>query len=110
MASSYCAADKYAVVAGLSGSSMMFLLPAAIGTFLLVNLLCACVALGVGFAAGVWFFGAKMAKPAPPTPAKKPAPKPSEDAKRTAERAAMAAGRVADLAKNVASDVGDHAA
>ena len=41
----------------------MFLLPAAIGTFLLVNLLCACIALGVGFAAGVWFFGAKMAKP-----------------------------------------------
>ena len=42
----------------------MLLLPAAIGTFLLVNLLCACLALGVGFAAGVWFFGAKMAKPA----------------------------------------------
>ena len=41
----------------------MFILPAAIGTFLLVNLLCACIALGVGFAAGVWFFGAKMAKP-----------------------------------------------
>ena len=30
----------------------MLLLPAAVGTFLLVNLLCACVALGVGFAAG----------------------------------------------------------
>jgi diguanylate cyclase len=87
----------------------MFLLPAAIGTFLLVNVACAFVALGVGFAAGVWFFGAKMAKPAPPPPAKKPA-KPAEDAKRAAERAAMAASRVADLAKNVASDVDDHAA
>ena len=88
----------------------MFLLPAAIGTFLIVNLLCACIALGIGFAAGVWFFGAKMAKPATPPPTKKPAAKPAEDPKRAAERAAMAAGRVADLAKNVASDVGDHAA
>ena len=43
---------------------LMLLLPAAIGTFVLVNLLCACLAMGVGFAAGVWFFGAKMAKPA----------------------------------------------
>jgi diguanylate cyclase len=89
----------------------MLLLPAAIGTFLLVNLLCACVALGVGFAAGVWFFGAKMAKPAViKEPAKKPVPKPSEDVKRAAERAAMAATRVADLAQTVAGDVGDHAA
>jgi diguanylate cyclase len=88
----------------------MLFLPAAIGTFLLVNLLCACLALGVGFAAGVWFFGAKMAKPAAQDRRKKPAPKSNEDAKRAAERAAMAATRVADLAKNVASDVGDHAA
>ena len=49
---------------GLLGSNAMFLLPAAIGTFLIVNLICACIALGIGFAAGVWFFGAKMAKPA----------------------------------------------
>jgi hypothetical protein len=48
----------------------MFLLPAAIGTFLLVNVVCACVALGIGFAAGVWFFGSKMAKPAPKLPPK----------------------------------------
>ena len=95
---------------GLLGSNVMFLLPAAIGTFLIVNLLCACVALGIGFAAGVWFFGAKTAKPATPPPAKKPAAKPAEDPKRVTERAAMAATRVADLAKNVATDVGDHAA
>ncbi len=95
---------------GFIATNAMFLLPAAVGTFLLVNLLCACVALGVGFAAGVWFFGAKMAKPAAQSPAKKPAPKVTEDPKRAAERAAMAADRVADLAKNVASDVGDHAA
>ena len=89
----------------------MLLLPAAIGTFLLVNLLCACLALGVGFAAGVWFFGAKMAKPAAAKePPKKPVAKPSDDVKRAAERAAMAASRVADLANTVASDVGDHAA
>src|SRR6185436_16919155 len=88
----------------------MLVLPAAIGAFLIVNLLCACVALGVGFAAGVWFFGARMSKPATPPPAKKPVAKPADDAKRAAERTAMAASRVADLASNVASDVGDHAA
>ena len=87
-----------------------FLLPAALGTFVLVNLVCACVALGVGFAAGVWFFGAKLANSTANTPQKKPSVKPSEESKRAAERAAMAASRVADLAKNVASDVGDHAA
>lgn len=89
----------------------MIVFPAAVGTFLLVNLLCACVALGVGFAAGVWFFGAKLAKPAAKAPQKKPAPKqPGDDPKRAVERAAMAASRVADVAQNVASDVGDHAA
>ena len=85
----------------------MIILPALIGTFVLVNLLCACVALGVGFAAGVWFFGAT---PANSERRKKPAPQPNEEAKRAAERAAMAASRVADLAKTVASDVGDHTA
>src|SRR6476619_6406490 len=90
--------------------STMFVLPAAIGTFLLVNVVCAFVALGVGFAAGVWFFGAKMAKPAQKEKAKKHPPKQTVDSKLAAERAAMAAGRVADLTKNVASDVGDHAA
>src|SRR5262245_20785871 len=89
----------------------MPLLPAAMGSFLLVNLLCACVALGVGFAAGVWFFGAKMAKPAEQDASKKKqAARQAEIAKRTAERAAMAASQVADLAQSVASDVGDHAA
>jgi diguanylate cyclase len=86
------------------------ILPAAIGTFLIVNLLCACVALGVGFAAGVWFFGAKMAKPVERRQAKAPAARTNEESKLAAERAAMAASRVADLAKNVASDVGDHTA
>ncbi len=90
--------------------SDLMILPAAIGAFLLVNLFCACIALGVGFAAGVWFFGAKMAKPGDNTTAKKPAAKNSDDLKRANERAAMAASRVADLAKNVASDVGDHTA
>ena len=84
----------------------MFFLPAAIGAFLLVNLLCACIALGVGFAAGVWFIGAKMAKPA----ASKQSAKQTEEAKRAAERTAMAASRVADLAQSIACDVGDHAA
>jgi diguanylate cyclase len=90
----------------------MIILPAAIGSFLLVNLVCACIALGVGFGAGVWFFGAKMAKPAAlPASAKKKAPNLEKlAAKRAAERAAMATSRVADLAQGVASDVGEHAA
>ncbi len=88
----------------------MLVLPAAIGTFLLVNLLCACVALGVGFAAGVWFFGSKMTKLAVNERATKPRRKQMEQKKRAVERAAMAASRVADLAHTVASDVGDHAA
>jgi diguanylate cyclase len=88
----------------------MLFLSAAIGTYLVVNLLCACVALAVGFAAGVWFFGAKVSKPADSRQRKKPVAKANEESKRKAERAAMAAGRVADLAKNVATDVGDHAA
>jgi diguanylate cyclase len=81
------------------------------GSFLLVNLLCACAALGVGFAAGVWFFGIKTAKPADQDLGKKKlAAKQAELAKRTAERAAMAASQVADLAQSVATDVGDHTA
>ncbi len=88
----------------------MLLLTADIGTFLVVNLLCACVALGVGFAAGVWFFGAKMAKPVVDDADKKASQKQAEEAKRASERAAMAASRVADLAHTVATDVGDHAA
>jgi diguanylate cyclase len=88
----------------------MLILPAAIGTFLLVNLLCACVALGVGFAAGVWFFGGKMAEDSHQALPQKNASAKAEQDKRASERAEMAAGRVADLAKNVASDVGDHAA
>lgn len=89
----------------------MLVLPAAIGSFLIVNLLCACIALGVGFAAGVWFFGAKVVSATEnDANQKKLAAKQAEIAKRTAERAAMAASQVADLAHSVATDVGDHAA
>jgi diguanylate cyclase len=91
----------------------MLVLTAVTTTFLLVNLACACVALGVGFTAGVWFFGGRAAKPDSKKGAvKKPAPNPaiSEEAKRVAERTLMATSRVADLAKGVMTDVGDHAA
>lgn len=88
----------------------MLVLPAAIGTFLLVNLLCACVALGIGFAAGVLFASGKNAKANQKQPPKKTPPKQSDEAKRAAERTAMAASRVADLAQTVATNVGDHAA
>jgi diguanylate cyclase len=85
----------------------MFVMPAAIGTFLLVNVICAFVALAAGFAAGVWFFGARRAATAAPP---KPEPKANADAVRANERAAMASGRLVDLAKSMASDVSDHAA
>ncbi len=88
----------------------MLVLPAAIGTFLLVNVLCACIALGVGFAAGVWFLGAKLANTPGQDSEKILTAKQTEAAKRATERAAMAAAQVADLAKSVASDVGEHAA
>jgi diguanylate cyclase len=84
----------------------MVILPAAIVAYLLVNLLCACVALVVGFVAGVWICSSKLAnmthKGSPPAQ--------DDAAQRAAERTAMAASRVADLARYVASDVGDHSA
>lgn len=88
----------------------MLVMPAAIGAFLLVNLLCACIALGVGFAAGAWFIGSKIPSPKVDDSAKKLAARQAQEARRASERAAMAASRVADLAQSVASDVGDHAA
>jgi diguanylate cyclase len=91
----------------------MIVLSAVTSTFLLVNLACACMALGVGFTAGVWFFGGRVAqRRSKKVATKKPAPNPviSEEAKRVAERTLMATSRVADLAKGVMSDVGDHAA
>jgi diguanylate cyclase len=96
----------------------MLFLSAAVGTFLLVNLLCACVALGVGFAAGVWFFGARLSKPANQAPPEKPKPeakfapqpKPAATAEKSVERAILATHRVADVAQNIVGDVGDHAA
>jgi len=55
----------------------------------------------------VWFFGARMAKPAVP---ERPKAKPNTDAQRAAERAMMATSRLTDVAHGVAGDVGDHAA
>ena len=89
----------------------MFVLPAEIGAFVFVNLLCACLALGLGFAAGAFAFGGKLAQPTDEDRAKLVAAKQkAEAAKRATERATMAASRVADLAQAVASDVGNHAA
>jgi diguanylate cyclase len=87
----------------------MLVLPAVTGTFLLVNVLCACVALGLGFGAGIWFFGTKVEKRAAAA-AKKAPPKKPPAANRATERAAVANRKVAELAQGVASDVGDHTA
>jgi diguanylate cyclase len=82
----------------------MFVLPAAIGTLLLVNLLCACVALAVGFGAGVWFFGAKPSV----TPSVRGVSPRDREAERDAERAMMASSRLKDLASSIAADIGLH--
>lgn len=82
----------------------MFVLPAAIGTLLLVNLLCACVALAVGFAAGVWFFGGRAST----APSPRTAPPHDHEAERDAERAMMASSRLKDLATSIATDIGIH--
>jgi diguanylate cyclase len=97
----------YALAAGSETRQLMFVIPAAIGTFLFVNVICAAVALTVGFAAGVWFFGMRRAAL---EKSAKPQPTPNKEAERQTERAAMASGRLVDLAKSMATDVSDHAA
>ena len=88
----------------------MVVLPDAIGTYVLAHIVCACIALGVGFIAGVWFFGAKRSGPNQSPPKKPPSKKNLDEFKRTAERIALATSRISDLTTGVASDVGDHAA
>jgi diguanylate cyclase len=85
----------------------MFMLPAAIGAFLLVNLVCACLTLVVAIVAGIWFFGARSARvEAQKVKSVRP---PATDVEKAAERAIVACSRLADLAQGVVSDVGDHA-
>ncbi|MEM8865218.1 MAG: diguanylate cyclase, partial [Planctomycetota bacterium] len=73
---------------------------------LLVNLVCAAVALGIGFVAGGWFLGARETTPADPGR--------STDADEAleqlmaAERSAFASSRLKDLARGMATDVGEH--
>jgi diguanylate cyclase len=86
----------------------MFMLPAAIGAFLLVNLVCACLTLAVVIAAGVWFFGARSARVE--AQKVKSAHSPAAEVEKAAERAIVACSRLAELAQGVVSDVGDHAA
>src|SRR5882757_4436421 len=86
----------------------MFMLPAAIGAFLLVNLVCACLTLVVAIAAGIWFFGARSARVE--AQKVKSARPPATDVEKAAERAIVACSRLADVAQGVVSDVGDHTA
>lgn len=83
----------------------MFVLFASIGPLVLVNVICACVTLAVGFAAGVWFFGGREALP-PPVDTQKEADK--KAAVRASERTLMASGRLKDLAQGLGDDVGAH--
>ena len=89
----------------------MLVLPAAIGSYLVVNLVCACIALGVGFgpAFGSW---RKVGQAGGHDRGEKEKSSQSESGcgQAAAERASMATSRVADLTQGVASDVGEHAA
>lgn len=78
----------------------------AMGTLLTVNLLFASVALAVGFAAGVWFFGSTDTANRNATDSNRSK---EIELKRVAERAVMASQRIQDLAKGMVSDVGVHA-
>jgi diguanylate cyclase len=79
---------------------------ASMGTLLTLNLLFAAIALGVGFAAGVWFFGADSVESTPPP---EPRNENSGELQLAAERAMMASQRIQDLAKTMVADVGSHA-
>ena len=78
---------------------------AAAGTLIAVNLGCACVALAVGFAAGVWFFGGTELDAGPDA---KKDPKAKQNALLATERAVMASSRLKDLASGIASEVDLH--
>ena len=84
----------------------MFVLTASIGTLVTVNVICACVALGVGFAAGVWFFATGKSSD---DAGQSDEPQLDKEQVRATERALMASSRLKDLASNIACDVGSHA-
>lgn len=85
----------------------MIALLASTGSLVLVNLVCACVALAVGFATGVWFFGSTGTRK--PAPARVPKQL-EEKLLKANERAMMASSRLKDLASGIASDVHSHSA
>ena len=72
--------------------------------FILVNLLCAAVALGIGFVAGAWFLGGKAAK----DQSENNSDEQGLEDHMAVERSIMASSRLQDLANGVASDVGEH--
>lgn len=80
----------------------LFVLDGSMFTLLLINLICAFVALGVGFAAGVWFFGGQSSG------SRRSSTSRDHEAQRQAERAMMASSRLRDLAKGIATDIGTH--
>ena len=83
----------------------MLLLLASTGSLLVVNLICACVALAVGFAAGVWFFGANDESTAGTSKGKTAL---DPETVLANERSVMASSRLKDLASSIASDVHSH--
>ncbi len=89
---------------------MITILPAIGITFVALHLLCASLALAIGFAAGVWMCSTKLASSAPSNASVQNATRLANEAKKTAERTMMASSRVMDLARGVAADVGQHSA
>lgn len=74
-------------------------------SFIVINLLFAAVALGIGFVAGAWFFGGEESKE---TAEQEPEESQPTEQELANERVAFASSRLKDLASGMASDVGDH--
>jgi diguanylate cyclase len=84
----------------------MALDPSSLGMLLTVNILFASIALAIGFAAGVWFFGESKSSTASAGKHNREA---TDHRQQATDRAMMASHRIQDLAKGVVSDVGAHA-
>lgn len=82
-------------------------LTASISVLVIVNLTCALLALGLGFAAGAWFIGGTKSDV---SPKQSEGTQVSKEVVQATERALMASSRLKDLASGIACDVGTHAA
>ena len=84
----------------------VLLLTGPASSLVVVNLVCACLVLAIGFVSGVWLFGIPRSKNRPRSSPDRHGNRASNEAN---QRALTASTRLKDLASNVASDVNSHA-